>query len=222
MREETAPAAVEKAVETAAALMVIDVPLLTAGNEVRDGYLGWRDFQEIREKKGCEYAEVGIWADGSRVGQRARICRRQECRQHWRKETETAAKKGGVTARRKQELFDLRVADRTRLRVFGEGQQAFNEAAWPYADGELLNLLLARLYSLTPDKDREVIQRLAGREGKKMFDYDGTTGDKRLLSRAKRIGKLTEAERSRLLFLLIAAPLGENHYAQSWECDKAY
>lgn len=124
------------------------------------------------EAEACEYAEWGVYVEGQPIGQKVLICREPTCKDHLGRvrghasvAVSSSASVGGQqqddTGKRnvrKQELFDVKVDEEVRLRVFAEALKTFS---YPL-DRSLLNMVAVAHFRRIPSADQKTIIKVFG------------------------------------------------------------
>jgi ParB family chromosome partitioning protein len=123
------------------------------------------------EAEGCEYAEWGVYVEGQNIGQKVLICREPTCKDHLGRvrghasvavtssasvgqQQDDSAKRNA----RKQELFDIKVDEEVRLRVFTEALKTFS---YPL-DRTLLDMVAVAHFRRIPSDDQKTIIKVFG------------------------------------------------------------
>ena len=128
-----------------------------------------KDQYQMLEKKAdrCRFAEQAIYADGADIGQAKWICREAACKDHLGRVVELRSYSSGNVSRastpgdhnrRKQELFDIKVDEVVRKRVFGEAIKTFS---WPL-DRIHLNEVAKEFFRRIPSDDQKTIYEVFG------------------------------------------------------------
>ena len=194
-----------------------------------DGILTRYQYTEIKSKAdGCEYVEVGVFVDGNRLGQTAKICRQPRCEKHGK---QTGADDGnvktGVTAKRKQEIFNIKVAKATRARFLAVTVPQFGVEvkllATPHEAGTLSEfftlLVIARLYCKADWSAQKEICALAGLDAGTLDTHDQR--DVGVIKTAEKLRDLTPAQREQLLYGLAVQPFGGDENRNTWHTQEA-
>ncbi len=168
------------------------------------------DQYEVLPKKAdrCEFAEKAVAGDGTEIGKVKWICREAECKDHLGRVREVRQQSTGMpsgtvspTERhdRKQELFDLKVDEIVRKRVFGEAIKTF---AWPLERAHL-NEAVKEFYRRIPSSDQQTIREVFGWSEQEKLRFD----DEAVL---QELGKLDETRLAQFLMLCSFAHYGAN------------
>ena len=168
------------------------------------------DQYQVLEKKAdrCEFAEKAVTADGTEVGKVKWICREADCKDHLGRVREPRQYSSSVPSattspeqrhERKQELFDLKVDEIVRKRVFGEAIKTF---AWPL-DRARLNEAVKEFYRRIPSSDQQTICEVFGWSEKEKQWFD----DEAVL---KELAQLDESQLAQFLMLCSFAHYGAN------------
>lgn len=168
------------------------------------------DQYQVLEKKAdrCEFAEKAVTADGTDVGKVKWICREADCKDHLGRVREPRQYSSNVPSgttspeqrhERKQELYDLKVDEIVRKRVFGEAIKSF---AWPL-DRAHLNEAVKEFFRRIPSSDQQTICEVFGwsEQEKLWLDDDAVL---------KEITQLDENQLAQFLMLCSFAHYGSN------------
>lgn len=155
----------------------------------------------------CRFAEPAVWIDGPAVGHTQWICREDACKIHRSHSISSQATHGSTSAttvdrsQRKQEIFDLKVAEEVRLRVMKEALPTYT---WPLTRPQLL-LIALEFFERIPHPDRKTIRKVLGQEEEpeSRFHYDRE-------SLQQRLSALTDEELAQFLMLCSFAHYGAN------------
>lgn len=96
-------------------------PIITSNWSSNDSaIIGRNNYNTVDKKKSCEFAEKAVFAEGDRIGQTETICRNPKCKIHNYSYSSSSKKKEDPSAKskRKQEIFDIKVAEAVRRKVF--------------------------------------------------------------------------------------------------------
>lgn len=128
---ERAKIAKEKFGEAKAVTKAKTVPLITTDYYVRDddkpkeAFLDYHKWAEIKkENDKCEFVEYGVFFNGERTGQQQLICRNPKCKKHLGKYSSSSSsstdseKDAANRLIRKEEIFDVKVGEAVRKRIF--------------------------------------------------------------------------------------------------------
>jgi ParB family chromosome partitioning protein len=174
-------------------------------------------YEEI-ERRGvkCEFAEKAVMAEGSRIGRVVTICREPTCKDHLGKagapssnnsssgESGESGKLNLLTVReRKQELFDMRVDEAVRLRVFGEAVKTYT---YPL-DREQMNTVASQFFRrITSEDQRTILTVLEWPEDKiNSLRYN----ESKMLAE---IEKMEDDQLAQFMMLCTFAHFGANQY----------
>jgi ParB/RepB/Spo0J family partition protein len=117
-------------------------PILASNyyGEAPEGMLTRNSFAVIKNgDKQCDSAERAIWGDGPELGKTTRICRNTECPTHTRRTDGLTSTRSSANGRhskpdndlrkadRRQELFDIKVNEAARRRVFKESLPTYTD-----------------------------------------------------------------------------------------------
>lgn len=188
-------------------------------------YYGWHDsaadtlhrdqYQLLRKKaERCAFAERAVSADGAEIGKVQWICREPSCKDHLGRVPDsirsTALHAGTATNgtvptdgrhARQQELFNLKVDELVRKRVFAAALQAFS---WPLARPQL-NEAVKEFFRRIPADVQQVIGEVFGWEAdvtrKLRFDETEVLGE---------LAKLDDHRLAQFLMLCSFAHYGAN------------
>src|SRR5262249_44666897 len=138
-----------------------------------EGALTKYDYQVIERKADrCEYAEQAVYIEGEAIGKPIWICQDKTCKDHLGRaggSNVTTLSSGAASAtnplagkERKQELFDLKVDETVRKRVFGE---AFRTYSYPL-DREQLNAVASEFFRRITTHDQTTIFTVLGYDEK--------------------------------------------------------
>jgi len=156
----------------------------------------------------CRFAEPAVCIDGPALGRTHWICREEVCKIHRSQFAAVPKSSNGATvvasvarSQRKQEIFDLKVAEEVRLRVM---QEALPTYTWPLTRPHLTNIAL-EFWARIPDADRKTIRKVLGQEDdhSRPLRYDWED----LL---QRFHHLTDDELAQFLMLCSFAHYGAN------------
>lgn len=168
------------------------------------------DRYQVLEKKAdrCQFAEKAVTADGVEVGKVKWICREPECKDHLGRVREPRQYASGIPSgttspaerhERRQELFEIRVEEIVRKRVFGEALKTF---AWPL-DRAYLNEAVKEFFRRIPGSDQQTICEVFGWSEKEKQWFD----DEAVL---KELAQLDENQLAQFLMLCSFAHYGAN------------
>ncbi|HRH46676.1 MAG TPA: ParB/RepB/Spo0J family partition protein, partial [Pyrinomonadaceae bacterium] len=226
---ETKNVPVEKA-----ATKLNNVPILSTTY-----WLGTHDLKKLPEKiitgdsytilkslDACSKAEYGVFAHGDRNGQKVIICRKSSCCQvHWRNKTsdlpkaEKSAEVLEIESKerrdRKEEIIDVNVGEIVRRKVLAESAKSFDAENTIFNHPEksedylyqLTNLLWKFQCHYSSD-NAEIIRKALG-VSKERLGSSYITDDQ--------IAQLTMDERSRLLWLILHAPIAKLYENGDWK-----
>lgn len=156
----------------------------------------------------CRFAEPAVCIDGPALGRTQWICREEACKIHRSQFTSLPKSTNGTTtisaldrSQRKQEIFDLKVAEEVRLRVM---QEALPTYTWPLSRPQLTQIALEFLARI-PDSDRKTIRKVLGQEEDhtRKLRYDRE-------ELRQRFHNLTDDELAQFLMLCSFAHYGAN------------
>lgn len=184
-----------------------------------ENVVGLHDYQVI-EKRGvrCEYAEQAIYRDGEQVGRVKWICREPSCKDHLHRvphaysqpvngNGNAASRSSGDSVEkrqaRKQELFNIKIDETVRKRVFAEALKTYR---WPLERAHL-NEIVCEFFRRIPSDDQKTITEVFGfdTEQADKFRYDSET----LLAE---LAQLTDTQLAQLMMLCSFAHYGSNQY----------
>ncbi|MEN3329086.1 MAG: ParB family transcriptional regulator, chromosome partitioning protein [Acidobacteriota bacterium] len=197
-------------------LFVSTLQYLSDPKEHPPGTLTTGDYRIVEGKHKCEHAKTAIATDGEKFGRSIMVCASKKCKDHMgavsvSSSSSSPSKKNKSTAEfreRRQELFNLRVAETTRQRILKE---ALAKVKWPL-NRRWLNAVAVELLGRTPTKLVSIVNEVLGRGDDKELP-DSFTGYQRDTSEAlKMIGKMRDDEVAQLLMLLTLVPVGWNEY----------
>lgn len=190
------------------------------GTDAERNIIGSYEYVVI-ERRGtrCEYAEQAIYADGEEVGRVKWICREAKCKDHMNRVPDTHSRtvrrsssgaKAGRDATdeerrslRKQELFNIKVDEAVRKRVFAEAIKTYT---WPL-ERESLNKVVCEFFRRIPTDDQKTITEVYGID-KDLADTFRHNPDGLL----QIVAKMDETEIARFLMLCSFAHYGANQY----------
>ncbi len=210
-------------------------PLVRSSYYSDNGMIGSGQYVSLgKEADFCPFAESAVFGDGAEIGNKLWICRVKLCAKHFRQSpivgqyinyaaigasaamtSAPAVDNKEQAAKRRQELFDMRVAEPVRVRVLKESAANFNETRWIWNDEFYLNLLISRLFKLLSREEGKNLKTIG-----EILDVDFaefTSGyesrsDKTIWTRAEKFGTLSAEQKSKLLYLMLICSLGENPY----------
>ena len=185
-----------------------------------EGVLTRYQYSEIQGRAdGCDYVEVGVFADGNRIGKTAKICRQPDCPKHGRSQsTDFTTAKTGVTPKRRQEIFDIKVAKAARHKFLAATIGKWNESEWAFNYDFLLHLIIAQMYHRTGWTGQKEICALAGIETNDLESYGGD--DRAVLKTAQKIAQLTSAQQAQLMYGLLVQPFGGDENRSNWHSQE--
>lgn len=168
------------------------------------------DQYQVLEKKAdrCQFAEKAVAADGAEVGKVKWVCREPECKDHLGRVREprqhSSSIPSGTTSpaerhERRQELFEIRVDEIVRKRVFGEALKTF---AWSL-ERAYLNEAVKEFYRRIPSSDQQTICEVFGWSEKEKLRFD----DEAVL---KELARLDDNQLAQFLMLCSFAHYGAN------------
>lgn len=185
-----------------------------------EGVLG-RDQFELLPKKAdrCAHAEQAVVAEGEELGRLRWICRAADCPDHQGRAPEsyrfpqvphshsTAGNAEGQRQERKQELFDIKVAEAVRKRVLPAALATYQA---PLERPEL-NTIARVFFRRLPMAEQHTVGDVLGwaEEDARRYRHDEAALDGWLTA-------LSETELARLLVLCAVAHHGANPAGQQW------
>jgi ParB/RepB/Spo0J family partition protein len=181
-----------------------------------EGTLGKGDYQLLPKKADrCAHAEQAVLNDGPDLGKAKWICREPSCKDHLGRVSEYAAPVAtplnatngtdphAARHTRKQELFDIKVDEAVRKRVFSE---ALNVFAWPL-ERRHLNGIAKEFFRRIPNDVQKTICEVLGWN-------EELAGKVRHSDSAvlEELGKLDDNQLAQFLMLCSFAHYGANQY----------
>lgn len=185
--------------------------------------------------KNCDNAVSGIDIEAENYGQTVKVClKSSRCKIHWpeakaastAKSLKAMSEEDQAAARleahrvRREEIWNAKVAEAVRIRVFKQAAEKFEKKFRVTDVGtDFLPQLIARFWSMTSSGDRnnlhDVVQYLVNEWGTKPGSSNGksTSADWSAIEVQK---KLERAMHFRLLFLLIHAHKGTIGYGNTY------
>jgi hypothetical protein len=171
------------------------------------------DYHPVDKKADrCRFAERAIVADGPSVGQVEWVCYTAECTDHLGRAPEYRGHSSNGSARpaspadrnaRKQELFDIKVDEEVRKRVFREAVQTYS---WPL-DRTHFNEVAKEFFGRVPSEHRRTIAEVLGWEKEEAERLRHS--EEAVLERA---AGFSDDELGRFLMLCSFAHYGANHH----------
>lgn len=135
-----------------------------------DNALSRDSFEVVTSKASeCEHTHSGVYWTGPNVGKTVRVCAVRECQTHQGRRSGStksaagqpkSAKEIDEKNKRKQELFDLRVNEPVRLKVFAAMLPQFKSVKQFAADKLWLIRMVAELWTRMPVEDQRTIGKL--------------------------------------------------------------
>lgn len=179
-----------------------------------EGVLTRYEYEVIERKADrCDYAEQAIVAEGDKSGRAVWICREKSCKDHLGRAGSinvTTLSSGSSSAQnpmagkeRKQELFDLRVDDIVRKRVFAEALKTYS---FPL-DREQLNVVASEFFRRITSYDQRTIFAVLGKDETASSTMRGN--ESKMLAEIK---KMEENELVQFMMLCTFAHFGANQY----------
>jgi ParB/RepB/Spo0J family partition protein len=173
----------------------------------------------------CANAERGVWGVGASVGKTTWLCRNPECPDH---AGAVRPSRGGAGATRdadadqkknarRQELFDIKVAEETRRRVFIECLKTYR---YPLEFGQQ-QFVAAAHFERIPTEHRKVLCSLMGWEHKDLTDFTDSKREKKLV---KLIEAMDEHDLAGFMVLMSFIHFGANshggHFVKQTEVER--
>lgn len=176
-----------------------------------EGVLTRYDYEEIERKADrCEYAERGVFVEGQQIGRTIWICREKTCKDHLGKagtSTVSTISSGAVNPlagkERRQDLFDARVAEEVRKRVFAEAVKTFS---FPLQRAEL-NTVASQFFRRITSFDQSTIFTVLGWDEQKSRSVRGD--ERKMLAE---IEQMDDNQLAQFLMLCTFAHAGANQY----------
>lgn len=180
---------------------------------VEEGTLGRGEYQLLPKKADrCQFAEQAVYSDGADLGKAKWICCEPACKDHLGRvrETHTPVTNGAASVStseprhaRKQELFDIKVDEAVRKRVFAEALKAF---AWPL-ERQHLNEIVKEFFRRIPTDVQKTICEVFGWNeelaGKVSYNDNAVLEE---------LTKLSDSQLAQFLMLCSFAHYGANQY----------
>lgn len=189
-----------------------------------NGILGRDSYKAIDSKKEvCEFAETAIYGKGHDLGKTQLICRNTACKTHFNQRgssssssssgSSTTKSDPAINGKRKQELFDIKVAETVRqkvLRFFYETLDV-KEDSLPL-DRSYIELIAAKQWQKLEGYQKTLILELLSEvfNNAKDFPYD-------FEKLVKRFQQFSTKVLMRFMVLCSIIHYGENRYGNSWE-----
>lgn len=179
------------------------------------------DYQLVGEKDACDSMTTGVFVHGAKQGTEQKVCLDKKCRTHAGRQNASSSSSSAYSRpkvpaaerhKRKQELFDIKIADVTRERVFAAALPTFKNLK--ALDRTWLNRIAAEFFVRIPYDDARVIMKLIGQDLP-------TRMDEGLL---KMVSKFPEATFAQFLALCSFGHYGANHgghHAEDQDAVKA-
>jgi ParB/RepB/Spo0J family partition protein len=171
------------------------------------------DYHLIEKKSDrCRSAEQAVFVDGPSTGQARWVCRAEDCADHFGRAPEYRGHSGNGSARpasptdrnaRKQELFDIKVDEEVRKRVFREAVQTYS---WPL-DRTHFNEVAKEFFGRIPAEHRGTIAEVLGwekEEAERLRHSEEAVREK--------VAGFSDDELARFLMLCSFAHYGANHH----------
>lgn len=171
-------------------------------------------YEKVSKNDDCGKSTYGFFFDGSRIGQKEKICIDPNCKVHLGKYSSNGQTIPTEVSResrmiRKEEIFDSRTAETTRRRVLKQVAEKFDDdnTIYTHEDADFYQIaLLARLWKLQiaySEHTAKIILEILGLEkdalGTSRWNDDS----------GNQVANLSPGIRARLLFLLLVADKGE-------------
>jgi ParB family chromosome partitioning protein len=192
------------------------VPLLTElynrsqTGRLPAGVLMRPEYKIIEKDKGkCEFTVRGVMIEGASIGKVVKVCVTRTCKDHFSQYIESGRHDRGKAVpekkrlERKQEIFDIKVADKVRERVFDEAYRSFG----PKLPRPWLERVATTFFRRIPNNDATVINRVLGRTGQK---NELSTYSDESTNLAKLIAIMNDREFAGFLALCSFAHFGSN------------
>jgi ParB family chromosome partitioning protein len=199
-----------------------------------EGALGTEDFHVVEKVKGrCESTLPAVYVQGNQRGQKAWVCTDRKCKDHMgRKESSSSSRSsssstGGEKSeaekekgrKRKQELFDARVAEPVRRRVLKALLDKINpdtfvdhpaDVTWPLGRDYFVRMAVEHFRRITSDTQAVMYEVLGWEEAVKVKGDSWTAGNRKQDKAVELIMSLGDVALARFLFLCSVAHYGEN------------
>lgn len=197
-----------------------NVPHLSTYYYEQGGSVVGRDsYTEITNpKKACASAVRGVFVKGDRLAQTALVClKSSKCPTHYPMQATSNVKSGDAFQKNRQELFNIRLDQFARPKVFAKGVEAFDENNTIWTDDVLRRLMLANLVEAVlgdyrSGQRRKLIAELLGIEETILSSNQQSTKDTEIFALYEKISGLSDAAQSKLFFLLTVVRFGENQH----------
>jgi ParB/RepB/Spo0J family partition protein len=141
----------------------------------------------VSAKEKCASAERGVWPEGTAAGKASWFCRNPQCPDHAGRFFSRSRGKGSGEAsaaelrkkrKRRQEIFDIKVAERSRRRVYGELLQKWTQ---PFELDDLKFIAKGMLERI-PSEHGKVICKVKGWDYNDLSDH-GKKDSRKVLKR---------------------------------------
>ncbi|MDQ4121703.1 MAG: ParB/RepB/Spo0J family partition protein [Acidobacteriota bacterium] len=178
------------------------------------GTLDRHYYKALDAKEKCDKAETGIFVDGSRIGQKQLVCRDLTCKKHFSSSTCSSSKTSdpeedrAKRLERKQEIFDVKVGEKTRRLALREIASKFDASNTILSQENFEKYeirLVSRMWKLLRYDDDRTAKVIAealdlSKDEINIDSYSWNSPEDSEL-----ISKLSPDVRSRLLFLMLYA-----------------
>ena len=205
--------------------LVSDEYYVSETNKPPEPFVAQSDYKTVKTLEECGSGETGVYFNGSRVGQIVHFCRDKQCKTHksnyYSSAAEDPEKARETRLVRKEELFDMRVAEQVRRRVLKKAAETFDggNTIFNHLKKDVYQtMLVARLWKLQcsySDHTAGVIREILEIEKDALSTDRWSSG-----SFLEQIEKLSLDVRARLLFLLLHAFESEIIDGHSFESQK--
>lgn len=187
--------------------------------------LGDKDYTAINNtSQRCEYTEKAIFADGAFVGKIQEICRSKSCKKHHQSSSSSTTKREQKTGEelktRKSELFNIRTANKTRVKVVGSCKDKITQPKKFWSDRFFQRLIAANLLVHLGDYKYshrfKLVADLLGVDKKELEPAKSVyTFDVDVFATIDALEKFDDEFLVKLIFLTLAVSFGENNHESS-------
>lgn len=200
-------------------VMLVAAEYVYMDDKPKSAFLNRHDYTELKKKNECDYAQTGVFINGSRVAQKMYFCIDAKCLMH-RGYSSSSSSSSALTKEqqtekfreRREEIFNIKVAALTRQKVLKAAADKFTGFA--ATEPDLFRPMVQRLWSLQESRDSSVTEflspivagyaRLEEKERGLAYEVD------RLI--ANEPEKLDDDSFRKIAFLLMNARLSEIYY----------
>ena len=209
----------EKAIASAAERVLLLSASYYSGNKQ---LLGTDGYTAINSRgANCKYSETGVYGDGANIGKQQLFCRHKECKKHRRTSSSSSSTASTQTPEerinRKNELFEIRAAEKTRLKVITETASRIDDKEL-WSNPTFQRLICACLIELsnhhTNDHRLKQSAEILGISYKDVLpEKSAYVTDSDIMTIHDRLADRCDPDFvARLTYLLTVASFGENRY----------